>query len=284
MKYNQNLLRGREMKLTVLVDNNTFIDEYYLGEPAVSYYIEDNKVKLLFDAGYSDIFISNAKLLNIDLNKLTHIVLSHGHDDHTKGLLYLKNQYDLSNVELIAHPDCFYPKQIDGLDIGSPLTLEEMKAITKVKLSKEPFEINERLVFLGEIPKLVDFETRIPIGEVIKEGGAEIDTLLDDTAIVYKEEEGLFIITGCSHSGICNIIEHAKKVCKSDKILGVIGGFHIFDCDERLNSTIDYLKKQEIPMLYPGHCISFQAKSQINNFLEIKDVGVGLEIKIVDKA
>lgn len=28
------------MKLTVLVDNNTYIDQYYLGEPALSYYIE----------------------------------------------------------------------------------------------------------------------------------------------------------------------------------------------------------------------------------------------------
>ena len=27
------------MKLTVLADNNTFIDQYYLGEPAVIYYI-----------------------------------------------------------------------------------------------------------------------------------------------------------------------------------------------------------------------------------------------------
>lgn len=50
------------MKLTVLVDNNTFIDEYYLGEPAVSYYIEDEGTKILFDTGYSDIFIKNAKL------------------------------------------------------------------------------------------------------------------------------------------------------------------------------------------------------------------------------
>lgn len=34
------------MKLTVLVDNNTFIDHYYLGEPAVSYYIEDEEISL----------------------------------------------------------------------------------------------------------------------------------------------------------------------------------------------------------------------------------------------
>ena len=45
------------MKLTVLVDNNTFIDQYYLGEPAVCYYIEDGETKILLDAGYSDVYI-----------------------------------------------------------------------------------------------------------------------------------------------------------------------------------------------------------------------------------
>lgn len=37
------------MKLTVLIDNNTYIDEYYIGEPALSYYIEDENERLLFD-------------------------------------------------------------------------------------------------------------------------------------------------------------------------------------------------------------------------------------------
>ena len=58
------------MKLKVLVDNNTFIDEYYLGEPAVSYYIEDEDTKILFDTGYSEAFIKNAKNMKIDLRKI----------------------------------------------------------------------------------------------------------------------------------------------------------------------------------------------------------------------
>ena len=55
------------MKLTVLIDNNTYSDEYYIGEPALSYYIEDENERLLFDAGYSDAFIRNAQAMNIDL-------------------------------------------------------------------------------------------------------------------------------------------------------------------------------------------------------------------------
>ena len=39
------------MKLTVLVDNHTYIDRYYLGEPAVSYLIEDGARVILLDVG-----------------------------------------------------------------------------------------------------------------------------------------------------------------------------------------------------------------------------------------
>lgn len=49
------------MKLTVVIDNNTYIDNYLLGEPAISYYIEVDNCRILFDAGYSEAFLSNAK-------------------------------------------------------------------------------------------------------------------------------------------------------------------------------------------------------------------------------
>ena len=77
------------MKLKVLEDNNTFIDMYYLGEQAVSYYIEDGEDKILFDAGYSDAYLKNAKKMNVDIDSINKVVISHGHDDHTRGLKYL---------------------------------------------------------------------------------------------------------------------------------------------------------------------------------------------------
>ena len=76
------------MKLTVLVDNNTYIDQYYLGDPAVCYDIEDGETRLLLDTGYSDVYIRNAKALGIDLAQVSVIALSHGHNDHTRGLQY----------------------------------------------------------------------------------------------------------------------------------------------------------------------------------------------------
>ena len=106
------------------------------------------------------------------------------------------------------------------------------------------------------------------------------DAVLDDSALVYKSEKGLFIITGCSHSGICNIMEYAKEVCKENKIYGVIGGFHLFDVNDRLMKTIQYLKENSVELLYPCHCVSLEAKIQMGKKLNIREVGVGVEINI----
>ena len=67
------------MKLVVLVDNNTLNDKYYIGEPAVSYYIEVDGKKVLFDTGYSDVFIRNARKMNINVDNIDAIAISHGH-------------------------------------------------------------------------------------------------------------------------------------------------------------------------------------------------------------
>ena len=110
------------MKLTVLVDNNTYIDQYYCGEPAAAYYIEDGDRHILWDSGYSDIILRNAQALGIYLGQLTDIAISHGHDDHTRGLKALLAAYDLSTVTLTAHPLAFEPKRTaEGQLIGSPL-------------------------------------------------------------------------------------------------------------------------------------------------------------------
>ena len=70
------------MKLTVLVDNNTTIDRYFLGEPALSFLIEDGEARVLFDAGYSDAFVQNAAKLGVDLTRTTQIVLSRARRPH----------------------------------------------------------------------------------------------------------------------------------------------------------------------------------------------------------
>lgn len=267
------------MKLKVLEDNNTYIDMYYLGEPAVSYYIEDGNDKILFDVGYSDAFMINAKKMGIDLNNVNKLVISHGHDDHTGGLKdFFKEK---RNIELISHPESFnYKEDATGLYIGSSLSKEELDEVCSLNLSKEPVQVSENIIYLGEIPIMNDFEFRYTIGKSIINSKKVDDTIEEDSAIVYKGDQGLFIITGCSHSGICNIIEYAKKVCNDNRIYGVIGGFHLFEINDRLDKTIEYLKQNNIKLLYPCHCVSLKAKIEMGKELDIKEVGVGLELSL----
>ena len=268
------------LNFTVLVDNNTKIDKYYFGEPGASYYLEIEDKKILFDAGYSGVLLKNAELMNIDLSQLTHIVLSHGHDDHTGGLKALFGRYNLENVELICHPDCLLPKYYEDEYIGSPYDTVEIAKHVKYTPSKKVLEIFPNLFYLGEIPRTTDFENKEPIGEIIIDGNPKPDYIKDDTALVYKTADGIFIITGCSHSGICNIIEYAKKLCNDDRILGVIGGFHLLHENEVLDKTIEYLKTCNISKLYPCHCVSLMAKAKMIACIPVKEVAVGLPIKI----
>ncbi len=267
------------MKLTVLTDNNTFIDQYYLGEPAVSYYIQEDGLNVLFDTGYSDVFIRNAKKMGIDLSLIDTLVLSHGHNDHSGGLKYLK---EINNhFVLLCHPETFeYKEDENGLFIGSPISFEDVQKNTVLSLSKQSVEISEKLIYLGEIETTFPFEKRYAIGKKIYRGVKSADYIFDDSALAYKGKEGLFIITGCSHAGICNIIEYAKKVCGLNKVHGVIGGFHLFEKGERLTETIEYLKSQNISLLYPCHCVSLEAKIEMGKSLMIHECGVGLQLNV----
>ena len=114
------------MKLQILMDNNTEIDVYYLGEPAVSYWLETEGKAFLFDTGYSDAFLKNAAGMGIDLTKAEAILLSHSHIDHTGGLQPLFALDFTKKPILLAHPDALLPHDWNGMDIGSPLSQAEL--------------------------------------------------------------------------------------------------------------------------------------------------------------
>lgn len=266
------------MRLVVLADNNTLIDRYYMGEPAVCYYIESGDTKILLDAGYSDLFIKNAHMLDVDLHQVTHVALSHGHNDHSRGLAFLHEHVLPRKIAVVAHPDAFLERHDNGVSIGCPLGRAFLESRYALTLTREPLDLGGNLVFLGEIPLYNDFERTKPVGVIRDARGERDDFVLDDSALAYAGEDGLFIITGCSHSGICNIIEHAKRVCGKEKILGVIGGFHLFGVSDQLTQTIRYFRENRIDALYPCHCVSFAAKAEIHKHIPVRDVGVGLEI------
>jgi 7,8-dihydropterin-6-yl-methyl-4-(beta-D-ribofuranosyl)aminobenzene 5'-phosphate synthase len=277
------------MKLTVLLDNNTLIDRYFLGEPGVSYFIEVDGKKVLFDVGYSDAFIRNAQKLDINLLETDFVVLSHGHLDHTWGLVPLIQLYTEGSIEhrrmkfpaLVAHPKVLGSKKEGDIpELGSILNESKLASFFDLKFSRAAQQISENLLFLGEIERSTDFEAREPVGLVIEDGQERGDDLLDDSAIVYQSPQGLVIITGCSHAGICNIVEYARQVTGEQRVVDIVGGFHLLNpAEKQLQGTIEYLQKVNPAAVHACHCTDLQSKIEMSRSLNIKEVGVGLVLE-----
>jgi 7,8-dihydropterin-6-yl-methyl-4-(beta-D-ribofuranosyl)aminobenzene 5'-phosphate synthase len=279
------LSKGHDpMKLTILVDNHTIIDTYLLGEPGVSFLIEDEDCKILFDTGYSDVFIKNALTLNLDLHALDAVVLSHGHNDHAWGLAHLARYYedthgpDCGRIKLVGHPAAFLPKRFEQLSIGADFPVDGYQRWMDKTECTTPYKLSDKLLFLGEIPRKNDFEGQKPIGMTIDCHGHEIeDYVRDDSALVYTSARGLVVMTGCSHSGICNIIEHACKVTGESRIAAVIGGFHLLNADpQTLERTCSHFALRQPEVLYPCHCTDLRAKIALDRVANVQEAGVGL--------
>lgn len=270
------------MKLSILVDNNTLTDHYFYGEPAFSALIEDGNTRILFDTGYSDIFLKNAAKLGLDLLSIDYLVFSHGHNDHTGGSAFLieksASRVSKEKPKLIAHPQALRPKYFEGENIGLAANSSQLHNTFFLVLTEEPYRINDKLIFLGRIPDYFEFESRRAIGSLEHMHGQN-DLLLDDSALVYKSKKGLVILTGCSHSGICNIIKYAQEVSREQKIADIIGGFHLLNApSDRINKTVDFLA-QNLPLkIHACHCTDLTAKLALGSRLPLCEVGSGMQM------
>jgi len=279
------------LTLTVLTDNNTLTDGYFTGEPGLSFLLRTAGKKILFDTGYSGVFMANAEKMGIDLRDLDVVALSHGHLDHTWGLATLIRLLTESKIEgrahrvpeLIAHPLCFCPKEKLPLqNNGSMLDETEVRRQFPVNLSQSPVWITDDLVFLGEIPRKFSFEQTDPGKRRIRypDGRTEPDQLLDDSALAFRSSAGLVIITGCSHAGVCNITEYAREVCGEQRVVAIIGGLHLLTpTPSRLQETGEYLKQLQLQALYACHCTSLSSKIALARYCPMQEVGVGLKLE-----
>jgi len=276
------------VKLTVLVDNNTLIDRYFLAEPGVSYFIELDGLKILFDTGCSDIFMQNAAKMGIDLFDVDGVVLSHAHLDHTWGLqaliqAYAERQFEgrpAKRPSLVAHPTVFDRRVMPGVgDIGCLVSQETAGRYFDLHLTARPHWLHPDLAFLGEIERANDFEARAPIGRIWQNGIEADDYILDDSSLAYRSPHGLVIISGCAHAGICNTVAQAMQICGDNRIADIIGGFHLLDpVPEQLRQTVVQLSAWRPQKLHACHCTDLKSRIALSKVSDLEEVGVGLEL------
>lgn len=267
----------QDLKMTIVVENSASINSGSLwAQHGLSIFLElrfdGGSMNVLWDTGASDdVVLHNLKSLNIDLNTIDLICLSHGHYDHTGGLMGVLQSRSRRTC-VLAHPDVFAPKLAARPRlrfIGAPFTRDEAEAAGAVMLvCIDPVDLAPGITTTGEIPRIEAFEI-VEGFWTIRAGRRCSDTIPDDQALAIEiPGKGLAVITGCAHAGIINTIRHAQRITGIERLYAVIGGFHLMDAEEeRIEATAMALSELDPAIVRPGHCTGSKAISVLQNAL-----------------
>jgi len=247
------------IQITTLSEN-TAAGVNLIAEWGLSILVEADNRKILLDTGTTFSAAHNAITLGVDLSSIDKIVFSHGHFDHTGGLLHILKVMK-GPIEVIAHPDIWaakYGRRPGEKEqyAGVPFPREAAESLgASFNLTNKPVWISDNIATSGEIPMTTDYEKIDPILYVKENGELQPDPLRDDQAVFVKSEKGLIIILGCAHRGVINTIRHAQKLTGVEPIYAVIGGTHLLRASpQRMDSTIAELRSCGIQRLGACHC------------------------------
>jgi 7,8-dihydropterin-6-yl-methyl-4-(beta-D-ribofuranosyl)aminobenzene 5'-phosphate synthase len=267
------------MKITVLVEN-TACGTNLKGQHGLSFFIETDKCKILFDCGADNLFLENAAKLGLDISAVDYFVLSHGHYDHGGGLKDFLKANDKAKifVSRYAFNDYFFKvlffKKYVGLD-------KSLKNNSRIIFVDGEYKINNaslpgaNMVIFSDISgsKYCSVKSKL-----LKSENGKIAP--DD----FRHEQCLIIdkvlFAGCSHTGIVNIYEKAKSI---SAIRYIFGGFHLYNPvtkkteDRALIENIANEFKNEDIKIYTGHCTGKKSFEVLESVLgkKIEEISTG---------
>jgi 7,8-dihydropterin-6-yl-methyl-4-(beta-D-ribofuranosyl)aminobenzene 5'-phosphate synthase len=254
-------------RITILCDNTVGPLSGTLGEHGFAALVEWDGDSLLFDTGQGETLLHNALRMNRDLHKVAQVALSHGHYDHTGGLLPLLRT--CGGKEVFAHPGVFARRYRvkdtgESTAIGIPYDEAYLRGLgARFDIADGFREIAPGMCLTGEVPRLAPFE-KGDTGLCCDDAGCAADPLVDDQSLVIRTKKGLVLIMGCCHAGVVNTIEHVRKETGIDEVHAVIGGTHLCFCTpQQLDETVRALRSYSVKKICPGHCTGFTAAARL---------------------
>ncbi len=247
----------KHMQITVLVEN-TAAGQSLLAEHGLACSILIDGRHMLMDCGQGLVGAHNAQRMNMPLDDVAAVVLSHGHYDHTGGLapILLQNP----QATLYAHPDCVRSRYIrtnnGSREVGMPpaVRLAVLRHDANWVKTRAPTSILPGLRATGTIPRVTDFEdTGGPF--FLDEACQQPDSLSDDQALFFEGRHGTVVLLGCAHAGVINTLLYIRHLTDGRPIHAVMGGMHLVGASqERLGRTIEQLREMGVERFAPAHC------------------------------
>jgi 7,8-dihydropterin-6-yl-methyl-4-(beta-D-ribofuranosyl)aminobenzene 5'-phosphate synthase len=239
---------GREgiITLTVLFDNYVH-DETLKTGWGFACLVSGLEKTILFDTGGDGtVLLSNMRTLGVEPSDVDIIVLSHDHHDHTGGLAaFLAENHKVTVFVPISFSEGF-KRQVQA------------QGATVVDVHK-PCAICQGA-----------HSTR-QLGAGIKE-----------QALCISTANGLFVVTGCAHPGIVEMIRIAATLSSSG-VYGTMGGFHMKGFPEKkIGETIEQLKAMGVTVTAPCHCSGDLTRAMMRQSFSggYVTVGVGSTVRL----
>ncbi len=226
--------------------------------------------RILFDTGWDgELLLRNLCELNVSPGSIDTVVLSHAHYDHTGGLGSLIAA-EGARFTLVAHPDVTRPVystrrglRYIGLDTGALGDLPD----SRVCLISEQVEVYPGVFTTGTIKRQTTFEASEENVYVLSDGELIPDEELDDMALVLDVAGcGLVLLTGCSHAGVVNTVEHVLSTHRGAGLATLMGGFHLLDKPhDTQQKTVESLARLEDLTVLSGHCTGWHSERLLSD-------------------
>jgi 7,8-dihydropterin-6-yl-methyl-4-(beta-D-ribofuranosyl)aminobenzene 5'-phosphate synthase len=236
----------------------------------VTTYAGGSKDSFLFDTGVTiDGVLHNMDVLGVKGNELHAVVLSHGHTDHTRGLIGLIKRYGRPRIPIVLHPDAYLKRkniQPDGRESEHiPPSKRDLEA-EDVKIIEErgpTMLLGDHALITGQIPRTTPYEKGSPAQVAWIDGKWQPDPWIhDDQAVILNvKDSGLVVLTGCGHAGVINTLNYARELTGINPLHAVIGGFHLTGpvFEPIIAPTVQALKQFNPSIIVPQHCTGWRA-------------------------
>jgi 7,8-dihydropterin-6-yl-methyl-4-(beta-D-ribofuranosyl)aminobenzene 5'-phosphate synthase len=272
------------MKITIISDN--YVDTAcMIAEHGFCCLAETAGRRILFDTGQGDAVMNNMRVMGIT-GRFDMLVLSHGHYDHTGGLVRHYGELAEYVSDIYASRYIFdkHLKKIGdtfsfiGFDIKQP----DFEGELNLHLNDGLTEIADGVYLSGRIERFENFDADGLLYAAV-DGEYGRDMFRDEQYMAVREADGLHIITGCTHCGAVNLLRDVRTKFPSDRIISVTGGLHLFRSDDwQVDHVIDFLKKEDVQYINTGHCTGLDAairmKQALGDRLRITKAGLVIQL------
>lgn len=241
------------VKLTVVIDN-TSSNENAPGEHGLSLHFQSKNQAMLFDAGKSDLVLSNLKTLQLLDPPPEWIAFSHGHYDHTNGAPALLKRFP--NLKPYFHPALLEAKWV--LDAPNEWRYGGIPEDFPTSMSTPYLPPQELIPNIFSSGSLIDESLK-------KEGPCRFfkklndtyfkDNFVDEQILIVSTERGTSVISGCAHTGIERAISKARELFPTKPFYALVGGFHLAaEPPQKLKAVLEQIISAGFKKVMPLHC------------------------------